>query len=82
MKKYRLALLLPLFAIGCSDDNDLPAPKTNDEASASTQAAPKKISDDNPFATQVNALGTAKAVGAAAQKSIDANQQKLDEAGH
>lgn len=78
--KYQLILLLSVFTIaGCSSDDDIPTPTT---PAATEQATPKKISDDNPFATQVNALDTAKMVGEAAQKSIDANQQMLDEAGH
>lgn len=80
--KYQLILLLSFFTIGgCSNDDEMPAPKTTEEASAPTeQAAPKKISDDNPFATQINALDTAKLVGKAAQESIDSSQQKLEDA--
>ena len=81
MKKSRFIFLLPLFVIGaCSSSDDT---ATQETSSANTEkAAPKKVSSDNPFSTQINALDTAKMVGAAAQKSIDSSQQKLEDAKH
>jgi len=81
MNKYLLMLPIAFIAVGgCSSEEDIPAPKS--PGMITEQAAPKKISPDNAFSTQINALDTAKMVGAAAQKSIDNNQQKLDDAAH
>jgi len=81
MKKYQFILFLPLFIIGgCSSSEDTATQETSDKAFDKT--APIKISKDNPFSGQVEALNAAKAVGAAAQQSIDKNQQKLEDAKH
>ncbi len=81
MNKY-LSIFSITFLVmaGCSSEEDIPTPKT--PSTSTEQAAPKKVSQDNPFSTQINALDTAKMVGAAAQKSVDNNQQKLQDAKH
>ena len=81
MIKYLLILLIAFIAIGgCSNSDDTATQATTDKAFDKT--APIKISKDNPFSGQVEALNAAKAVGAAAQQSIDKNQQKLEDAKH
>lgn len=78
MKILPLILLLPVFCLSaCSSSDDSAAPET---PKASTEKVKTKISPDNPFSTQINALGTAKLVGKAAQESVDRNQKKLEAA--
>ena len=79
MKNLLPLLFTPLLMIGGCSSSDNSA--TSEKASETTQTtSPRKISKDNVFSTQINALDTAKMVGTAAQKSVDRNQQKLEEA--
>lgn len=77
---YRFLLLIPIFLISACSSSDEAAPTSS--AETTTKAEPKKISPNNPFATQINALDTAKLVGNAAQQSVDSSQQKLEDAAH
>ncbi len=81
MNKHLPILFTSLIAIsGCSESTDTATQDTSAGTTATTEkAAPKKMSADNPFASQVDALNAAKAAGSAAQKSIDSNQQKLED---
>ena len=64
---------------GCSSSDTTSTGEKAAEATTTVKkTAPKKISDDNVFSSQVKALEAAKAAGSAAQQSIDSNQQKLD----
>ena len=77
-------LMFPIIFItvgGCSGSDDTASQQSSNEAvSGAEKAAPTKVAPSNPFSTQINALDTAKMVGKAAQKSIDTNQQKLEDA--
>ena len=80
MYKYLPALLTALIALsGCSESADTSAQQTPVVDNADEATQPHKISQDNPFSTQVNALNTARAVSSAAQQSIDSNQQQLQD---
>lgn len=80
---YRFLLLIPIFLISACSSSDEAAPTSSTETTeAAAKAEPKKISPNNPFATQINALDTAKLVGNAAQQSVDSSQQKLEDAAH
>ena len=85
--KYQFLLFLPLFVVGaCSSGNDTPAPKTTGTETTGTETmstettapTPGKVSSDNPFSAQINAIGAAKDVSNAANKTIDQHQQELD----
>ena len=82
MKKSRFIFLLPLFIISaCSSSNDTATQETSSADTAVTEkTTPTKVGADSPFSAQIDALGTAKLVGAAAQKSIDSRQQILEDA--
>lgn len=81
MKITRIITLLPFLIIGaCSDDNEIPAPKTATPATGSEAAAPAKTNPSSPFSAQLEALGTAKLVSQSAQESIDKSQQSLEDA--
>lgn len=83
MKKYSALLFLPLLMLtACSSSEDASTQAPVEAPVKSTEAPPEtiKISKDNVFSGQVEALNAAKAVGAATQKSIDANQKKLEQA--
>ena len=74
--KFQLLAFLPLLVIGaCSSGEQPPTPKTT---SADTTPVGKKISDDNPFKSQLEALDAAKEMGITAQDSIDKNHQALE----
>lgn len=76
-----IALLSFLALAACSSDDAPSMPDTSSTDTApSVAASPQKVSDDNVFKTQLDALDTAKLVGKAAQESIDRNQKALEEA--
>jgi len=78
--KYLYLLFLPLFTIsGCSDKDEIPIPKTSSSETTGTPApVRKKVSDDNVFKGQLDALDAAKQIGITAQDSIDKNQRALE----
>ncbi|MDH5388542.1 MAG: hypothetical protein OEY06_08835 [Gammaproteobacteria bacterium] len=77
MNQYLSILVIAFLAIaGCSDMDETPTPKTTSVDSTATH---KKVSDDNPFKSQLDALDAAKKMGITAQDSIDSNQQKLEQ---
>ncbi len=83
MKITRLIALLPFLALAACFSDDAPVAETsNTDTAPAVEATPKTVSDDNVFKSQLDALGTAKLVGKAAQESIDKNQQALEEANH
>ena len=77
MKKSQFIFLLPLLLISACSSSDNSA--TQETSNTNTEKAKPKISPDNPFSTQIDALNTAKSVGKAVQKSVDQNYQKLEE---
>ena len=78
--KFQLLAFLPLLVIGaCSSSDQPPTPKTTStDATGTQQPVGKKISDDNPFKSQLEALDAAKKMGITAQDSIDKNHQALE----
>ncbi|MDH5711695.1 MAG: hypothetical protein OEZ15_08550 [Gammaproteobacteria bacterium] len=81
MYRY-LPLLVTAFIItsGCSDSADTQSQQTSTDNTATKTTQPHKISQDNPFSTQVNALDAARAASESAQQSIDSDQQRLEDA--
>ena len=77
MKKSPFIFLLPLLLIGACSSGDNSA--TQEASNTDAEKAKPKISSDNPFSTQIDALNTAKSVGKAVQKSVDQNYQKLED---
>ncbi|MCK5263066.1 MAG: hypothetical protein KAJ92_05235 [Gammaproteobacteria bacterium] len=77
MKKSQFIFLLPLLLISACSSSDNSA--TQEASNTDAEKANPKISSDNPFSTQIDALNTAKSVGKAVQKSVDQNYQKLED---
>ena len=76
-----IALLSFLALAACSSDDAPPVPETSSTDTAPSVAAPPpKVSDDNIFKSQLDALSAAKLAGKTAQESIDKNQKALEEA--
>ncbi len=81
MKITRLIALLPFLALAaCSSDDAPPIPKISNTDTTPSVAVNPKVSDDNVFKSQLDALDTAKQASKAAQESIDKNQKALEEA--
>jgi hypothetical protein len=81
MKITPLIALLPFLALAaCSSDDAPPVAETSNTDSAPSVVAHPKVSDDNVFKSQLDALDAAKQPGKTAQESIDKNQKALEEA--